>query len=819
MKKRLFTLLALAIIFVLPGHAVLKESNLDTTLVMLRSELTHSHVQLEQQAKIMKNQNKALITDLFSILNQANQNSIMLYSQRDGYIFDMAYACHEATEQFHNFKNKSKPFRKSIDDYDTKIARYDSLIQSLSSMPTIYISDDAKINRNVCLTLAVNIRRQLVESRTQLNTYLRFYNFTEQRLKTLNDYANKRYDYIQNSIFNNGSDNFFTVLKHLGSYFNETSKSVSDKYRPSKHFMSQWDARYIIFLFGIIVFYGFISIFINVIIIRFILTYLMKKGWFANIKDQFMDKRPCIMMAMMAVTFAIILGVIRATVQQNFLIMASGLLVEYAWLLGVILISLILRVDGTQIKSAFRIYTPMIVMGFIVIAFRIILIPNDMVNLIFPPILLICALWQWNVITRHRSNVPKSDMIYTSITLLVFIASVISSWSGYTLLSVQLLIWWIMQLTCILTITCVREWLRDYAKIHEYEKKTIFQTWFYRLVYYLIIPIAGVASLIISIYWATDVFNLSDTSWEIFTKNYVDFPQISFSLFNICQVIVLYFIFSYLNNTVKDILKIHFEKSDPTTADSRYMMTKNVMQILVWGIWLLISISICHISYTWFVVVSGGLSTGIGFAMKDILENIYYGVSLMAGRIKIGDYIVCDGVRGRVSSISYTSTQLEAIDGSVIAFQNSQLFTKNYKNMTKNHGYELDILEVGVAYGSDIENTKKLLVDNLMRLDCIFKEKGVRVILKSFDDSCITLRILVWVNVLTQSIDDGRIMEAIYKTFSDNNIEIPFPQREITIKHEGAKPVSHVETPVLSVPDDDDSDDNDDTCHSKRADE
>ena len=45
---------------------------------------------------------------------------------------------------------------------------------------------------------------------------------------------------------------------------------------------------------------------------------------------------------------------------------------------------------------------------------------------------------------------------------------------------------------------------------------------------------------------------------------------------------------------------------------------------------------------------------------------------------------------------------LEALDGSVIAFQNSQLFTKNYKNMTKNHGYELDTLEVGVAYGTNI---------------------------------------------------------------------------------------------------------------------
>ena len=58
----------------------------------------------------------------------------------------------------------------------------------------------------------------------------------------------------------------------------------------------------------------------------------------------------------------------------------------------------------------------------------------------------------------------------------------------------------------------------------------------------------------------------------------------------------------------------------------------------------------------------------------------------------------------------------------------------------------------------------------------------VKVLLKSFDDSCITRKIVVWVNVLTQASDDATIMECIYDTLNDHNIEIPFPQREITIK-------------------------------------
>jgi small-conductance mechanosensitive channel len=155
----------------------------------------------------------------------------------------------------------------------------------------------------------------------------------------------------------------------------------------------------------------------------------------------------------------------------------------------------------------------------------------------------------------------------------------------------------------------------------------------------------------------------------------------------------------------------------------------------------------------------------------------------MAGRIKIGDYIECDGTRGKVNSISYTSTTIETIYGSIIAFQNSQLFTKNYKNMTRNHGYELDILEVGVAYGTDIEKTRTLLENSIIKLDCIFKKRGVKVVLKSFADSSIILKILVWVPVLTQYYNDGEVMECVYKTLRENNIEMPYPQRDIHIIH------------------------------------
>ena len=768
--------------FVLPSNAVLKEANLDTTLYMLRTELTNYHIDLERQNQAAKAQQLAVIQELISIVKQADQNSIMLYSQRNGYIFDMTYACHEATEQFKKFKSKAVPFRQMIKKNNVEVARFDSLINYLYGMNTMFLSEEAQVNRNVDLTLAVHIRRQLVEKQKQLQAYVQAYDRTDRKLQALNDYANRRYEDIQNSIFNNGGDNYLRILRNISMNYKEAKTSVTEKYKPVPGMMSQWDVRIIFILFGIIIFWGLISIFLNLFTIRIVITQLMKHGMFESRKESFMAKRPCLIMAMTVVTFAVILGIVRMTVTQNFVIMASQLLVEYSWLVGVILVSILLRVDNDKIKNTFRIYSPLMLVGFIVIVFRIILIPNDLVNLIFPPVLLLCALWQWNVIGRKHNQVLRTDKTYAFISLAVFGASTIFAWTGFTLLAVQLIIWWTMQLTCVLTITCCEGWLSVYAKRKKLADKAITDKWLYRFIYKVLLPISGVLSFIISIYWAADVFNMSDTTWEIFNKDYIKTSNFTASLYSISEVACLYFLFNYLNITSVDFMRHHFGKADPASAASKIVMFKNVMQVIIWGIWLMIALNVFQVGKSWLLAIFAGLSTGLGFASKDILENIYYGISLMMGRVKVGDYIICDGTRGKVSSISYTSTMLEATDGSVIAFQNSQLFSKNYKNMTKNHGYELDILEVGIAYGSNVKEVKQILIEALMKLDCIYQDKGVKVLLKSFDDSCITLRIVVWVNVLTQAIDDATIMECIYDTLNDHNIEIPFPQREITIK-------------------------------------
>lgn len=780
--KRILLFCVFTLAIVIEAGAVLKEKDLEQTLGILRTELKQYDSELDRRSTMRKDRTKRLIQQLMATMKRADQNALMLYSQQQDNVFDLTYACHEATQQYRNFHRQQLPFTSFLEKTEGEIARYDSLINHLQGIPTRMMTKYGADNRDSCLLLAQSIRGKLEDNANTLRRNIYLYTKAENRLSELNEYANKRYNEIQQSIFINGGDSYPTLIQNLSRRWTQISDNIRKKYSFSTNANSQWSPKWIFGMFLGIVFYVIVAIVLNLLFFKFALPNKFKT-------EEFKKKRMCIIMATTTVTFAILQGLVINNSSQNFLIMASSLLVEYAWLLGVILISLLMRVKGDQIKSAFRIYAPLIAVGFIVIGCRIILIPNELVNLTLPPILLLCALWQWSVIRRHNQNIPRSDIFYTYVSLIVFVASVVCSFIGYTLFAVQLIIWWIMQLTCILTITCISRYLEIYAKRKRLTLKPISQTWWYYLAEKVVMPVLGVHSIMLSIYWAAKVFNLTDMCIRIFMHPFINMvnaqgePTLTVSILKLIMVINSWFLFRYITKTVLAFLKMHYEISDPSTAASREVMGKNVIQVLVWGVWLLFSLSLLNISLAWLLAISGGLSTGIGFASKDIIENIYYGASLMAGRIKVGDWIDVDGTMGKVVSISYTSTVVESIQGEVITFQNAQLFTKNYKNLTRNHGYVLTTIPFGVAYGSNLKEVTNMVEEavNNMHNEYIDQEKRAKCVATEMGDSSVNFKLAVWAEAPKRSHVISEVLKCIYDTLNEHNINIPFPQRDIHI--------------------------------------
>ena len=772
--KRILLTFVLIIVFIAESGAVLKEKDLEQTLTILQVELEQYNNELTMRSARRQERTKTMITQLLLTLKQADQNALMLYSQQTENVFDMTYACQEATKLYREFNKRQLPFAQFLQKNQAELARYDSIIVRLESMPDMMTTKYGSSRRDSCLRLARNIRNTLAHNQQMLKQNIRYYNQTAQRLSELNDYAQKRYTDIQQSIFINGGDSYPALLSSLSRRWNTMTETVRKKYTTNNNDNSQWSAQWIFGMFIAIAIYVILATALNLLFFKFLLPRRYKT-------EDFKRKQTAITMATTTITFALIQGLLMGNSSQNFLIMASNLLVEYAWLLGVILISLLLRVKGDQIGSAFRIYAPLITMGFIVIGCRIILIPNELVNIVLPPVLLACAIWQWVVIRRHNQNIPKSDIFYTYVSLVVFIASVGCSWSGYTLLAVQLLIWWIMQLTCILTITCGTRYLELYAIKKRLDDKPVTQTWHYSFVEKVVMPALSVNSVMLSIYWAAKVFNLSEICWRIFKYNFIELENLQISILKLSMVITMWFFFRWIARTILALLRMHYQSSDPSTAASREVMGKNVIQVFVWGMWLMISLSLFHISVAWLLAISGGLSTGIGFASKDIIENIYYGATLMAGRIKVGDWIEVDGRMGKVASISYTSTVIESLYGEVITFQNAQLFTKNYKNLTRNHGYVLAVVPFGVAYGSNLKQVTTLVEGALNNLHhkWMDQSKQVKCVCSEMAESSVNFNLFVWADAPKKSYVISDVLKCVYDTLNVNGISIPFPQRDV----------------------------------------
>lgn len=842
--KRLACLLIMLCVSISAG-AVLKEKNLNSTLSVLRAELETAFYEQRNNMARDKMYTEQQHKQMVALMQRSDQVALMLYSQKQDFTFDMTYACHEATEMYREFNKRSMPYNNIMKRMDAELTRYKYLIETLSMIPPSmkrmgqakqgqqppkYIMDkngkQRKLpfmldgqglhDRKACLDYATALARNLQNMRNNVEKDEQHYQRMSAKLKKMNDYAIQRYNDIQHTIFVNGDQSYLEIVKNMPMQYRSAKADVNEKYDEEKVKIANGGERKVYSQWrGPIV--GGLSV--------FVLLYMLIAGMLSNVlvrwlvpkryrTEAFMKKKVCLILFVAMLIFAVSVMVARTFMYHNFFLMASKLLIEYAWLLCAIFFSLLVRLPGEQIKSGFRIYAPIMLMSFIVITFRIIFIPNNLVMLIFPPILLAFTVWQWRVVKRHNANIPRSDIFYTWISLAIMVFSTASALYGYVLLAVQVLIWWMFQLSCIQTITCVYDMLAQYEKrylahkIHseaDAEKakkgsmlsiitvshnKHINVTWFYDFVYMALVPMLSVFSLLLSIWWAADVFDLTATVWNIFMFNFLNVTGVvQLSIGKMVMVLSQFFLFRYINYLVKSLYHKYHKSKVVVNGKPNFTLANNIIAICCWGLYFIISIKMLKIPSTAISVISAGLATGVGFAMKDLLENFFYGISLMTGRVRVGDYIECDGIRGKVDSITYQSTQIITGDGCVIAFLNSSLFSKNFKNITRNHSYEWVKVPVGVAYGSNVEEVRQMLIKAVNNLeekapdgrDIIDTTRPVSVVFDEFGDNSVNLFVTYWVLVEEKFSKTGQVKEAIYNTLNEHNIEIPFPQRDVHI--------------------------------------
>ncbi|MFR1411826.1 MAG: mechanosensitive ion channel family protein [Akkermansia sp.] len=429
-----------------------------------------------------------------------------------------------------------------------------------------------------------------------------------------------------------------------------------------------------------------------------------------------------------------------------------------------------------------RIYMPYLLLGGFFMLLRMFMAPNIVVNVSMPVLFTLVSLFSLLTWVRQRHRLPRLDRFFATISLVFTILGSILCWAGFSFMAFLVLMTWIMLMTSILLLVGLWDLLHHYEKRRkERNKKEI--VWFRPFISKLVLPCLAIFLILFSLIWPAATFDMGDLISKIYTTTEIK-DLISFSWSHVILVILIAIVLNYLiflgKNTLREIYGENYEVGTIPTFVT-------LSTLFLWGLFVFTALVIMNANYNGILMVMGGLSMGIGFALKDTIENIISGLSLMLGRLRQGDMIECDGYRGRVSSLGYRSTMIETLDGSIIAFQNSQLFNKNFRNMTRNHKFECVKVEVGISYGTDVEKARGIILETFASLPFLSKIKKTSVVLDSFGDSAVNLGVWVWVPVMTKSSSLSSVREHIYNAFNEHGISIPFPQQDLYVKESPAE--------------------------------
>jgi potassium efflux system protein len=199
----------------------------------------------------------------------------------------------------------------------------------------------------------------------------------------------------------------------------------------------------------------------------------------------------------------------------------------------------------------------------------------------------------------------------------------------------------------------------------------------------------------------------------------------------------------------------------------------------------LIGLNILGFPLTNLALVAGALGVGIGFGLQNIVNNFISGLILLFERpIKVGDMLVIDGQWGTVKEIRVRSTIFETFDRYVMIIPNSELVSNKVINWTHyGAGINRLTLKVGVAYGSDVEQVRQLLLDICRANPRVVAEPPPQVYFTVYGDSSLDFTIWVHVRIPSDRMPaTHELNRAIFAAFSEHGIDIPFPQRDLHIK-------------------------------------
>lgn len=288
------------------------------------------------------------------------------------------------------------------------------------------------------------------------------------------------------------------------------------------------------------------------------------------------------------------------------------------------------------------------------------------------------------------------------------------------------------------------------------------------------------------------IFALGTTGHFEIIRQYLDTEALTFqagtyeiSAYGALRACLAVAIIFWIAAVISDFAETRISKIRKLRASNRALILK-IIQIGLYFLAFLFALDVVGIDLTALTVFSGALGIGLGFGLQKIASNFISGIILLLEKsIEQDDLIeLADGTFGFIRRSSARYTLIETFDSKEILIPNEDLITSRVTNWTfTNHKGRVEI-PIGVSYGSDIEKARELILQAAKEHPRCIEEPEPKCYLRNFGDSSVDFILHFWVGDVAQGRwePQSEVMFNIWKKFKDNNIEIPFPQRDLHLK-------------------------------------
>jgi len=193
---------------------------------------------------------------------------------------------------------------------------------------------------------------------------------------------------------------------------------------------------------------------------------------------------------------------------------------------------------------------------------------------------------------------------------------------------------------------------------------------------------------------------------------------------------------------------------------------------------VLLAIMVMGGNLTNLTVIAGALSVGIGFGLQNVINNFVSGIIILFERpFKVGDWVNIAGEEGKIKQINIRSTELETFKKTSVIVPNATLLSSSVINMTHDNNWTRVNVSVGVAYGSDVEKVRDILIECALKNPKVLKRPAPYVIFQNFGASSLDFDLRCYSdNIWEGWIIPSELRFAINKRFNEEGIEIPFQQ-------------------------------------------